>query len=119
MVWLYGGAYQIGSGATPGATHGAEVGYVFSNVMKPGGAVMGETAADQPMADLVSGYWIHFAQTGDPNFAGAPIWPRYTGATDELLEFSDEGAVVHKNFHKTELDLITRRYLKRKGLAPH
>ena len=56
-----------------GATHTAELNYVFNNLL-PGPAW---TEADRALADAMSSYWVNFATTGDPNGKGLPAWPVY------------------------------------------
>jgi para-nitrobenzyl esterase len=34
---------------------------------------------DQALSNTTIQYWAQFARTGNPNFAGAPNWPAYTG----------------------------------------
>ncbi|MDM0109861.1 carboxylesterase family protein [Variovorax sp. J22R24] len=36
------------------------------------------------MSDMMVEYWTRFAATGDPNFAGVPIWPAL-GAEDRFF----------------------------------
>jgi para-nitrobenzyl esterase len=67
--------YQFGhtpSGSPPGrgATHTAEIRYVFGN---PAAAW---TDVDRQVADAVSSYWINFLTSGDPNGGGLAAWPR-------------------------------------------
>ena len=63
--------------------HAFELPFVFGNPVN----ILLETApphtssrfapADQPIADAMTGYWTRFADTLDPNYPGAPPWPRY------------------------------------------
>ncbi|HVQ91312.1 MAG TPA: carboxylesterase family protein [Mycobacteriales bacterium] len=54
------------------AFHAAELAYLF------GGATL--TAAQQRLADTMSGYWTRFIATGNPNGRHLPAWPRYVPA---------------------------------------
>jgi para-nitrobenzyl esterase len=60
------------SGSPPGrgATHTAEIRYVFGN---PAAAW---TDVDRQLAKAMSSYWINFVTDGDPNGAGLAAWPR-------------------------------------------
>jgi para-nitrobenzyl esterase len=57
-----------------GATHAAELGFVFHN--QPGffGA---PSAGDVALSDLMNAYWINFAASGNPNAPGLPPWPAF------------------------------------------
>ena len=57
-----------------GATHTAELAYVFSNLI-PANREWPEV--DKRLADQMSTYWANFARTGDPNGSGLPAWPVY------------------------------------------
>jgi para-nitrobenzyl esterase len=37
------------------------------------------------LVEAMQGYWTRFARYGDPNGAGAPEWPKLTGASDQHL----------------------------------
>jgi para-nitrobenzyl esterase len=41
-----------------------------------------KTPDDALVSDALIGYWIHFIQTGDPNTAALPAWPKYTPQQD-------------------------------------
>lgn len=72
-----------------GSSHGSEIGYVFRNLGGPGAGPAGlqgpPTAEDEQLSDLLSGYWVNFAKTGNPNGTGLPVWPAFSAATQEAL----------------------------------
>lgn len=84
------------------ATHGAEIAFVFGSVPAP-------TAADQAVAGSMQGYWTRFALTGDPNGDGALLWPPYSDAADQRINFAAENTIV-SNFRRPECELWWRYY---------
>ena len=62
-------------GGLTGALHTTEIPFVFDTVAAryDGKA----TAQDLAMAKMMSGYWVAFAKTGNPNGAGRPRWAPY------------------------------------------
>jgi para-nitrobenzyl esterase len=67
-----------------GAYHGAEVMYAFDNLGADDDADYGE--ADRLLRDQLSGYWLNFARTGDPNGTGLPLWPTFSEAPEQVME---------------------------------
>jgi para-nitrobenzyl esterase len=61
-----------------GASHTAELAYMFNN---PGNAAW--TDVDQKLADMMTTYWVNFAATGDPNGKGLPNWQPYNAKTND------------------------------------
>jgi para-nitrobenzyl esterase len=49
----------------------------------------GFTAKDRALSDLVSGYWLNFIRTGDPNGAGLTAWPAWTASHPVIMELGD------------------------------
>jgi para-nitrobenzyl esterase len=94
----------------PGARHGAELAYVFGSL----DSVQGATEEDRARSELMMGYWIAFAATGDPNGGGRPSWPPHTAASDETMVF---GATVERRrgVRSSELDFFDDFYERRLG----
>lgn len=86
-----------------GVHHGAELAYVFGNLV-PSDSY---NDTDRSLSQAMMEYWVNFARTGNPNRQGLLEWPAFTSATDINLEFSD---AIHLNQHlfKKESDFITR-----------
>jgi para-nitrobenzyl esterase len=89
----------------PGAAHGAETRYAFKTLdslklLGSGVGVFGNhiNARDHRYADMVSAYWVQFAKTGNPNGESRPGWPQASHGNDLLLEFSQDGPVVRRDF---------------------
>ena len=70
-----------------GATHGAEMPYVFDNLdLQP----LPWTDADRRLAAAIGTYWTNFAKTGDPNGAGLPAWPAFSESNPQGLLLGEE-----------------------------
>ena len=98
VTWRGNGAYlyqftRVGDDSASqrmGAYHSAEITFVFGRP-RPLDTSAGHTPYDSTLAEAMSGYWISFAASGDPNGppnAGRlPRWPVYSAARDPYLEF--------------------------------
>lgn len=62
------------------------------------------------MSDLVSGYWLTFAKTGNPNGGSRPAWPEQTADTDVLLDFQAEGVTAKEDFEAERMRFMEHRY---------
>ena len=67
-----------------GAYHGAETAYVMNNLALE--TWVPRDSYDQELAEVMSNYWVRFAQTGNPNGGDSPVWPAYGPETREYLE---------------------------------
>jgi para-nitrobenzyl esterase len=74
-----------GNGAR-GATHTAELPYMFNNPPANDSWLVG----DHKLADTMSSYWVNFIATGDPNGKGLPTWQAYSSKNDsQAMVFGD------------------------------
>jgi para-nitrobenzyl esterase len=108
-VYLY--RFSVLSAGAPtalkAAPHASDRQYVFRTL----NASPWPTAdMDQRAAEVISAYWVAFARSGDPNGEGRPAWPRYGAASDELLDFTNDGPVVRKTPNAAILDVIGAGY---------
>jgi len=80
--------YDHRTPASPnGATHAAEIGYVFRNLGGWGGATRPEDIA---ISELLSTYWVKFAKSGDPNVPGLPAWQPFDEQEMKTMIFDRE-----------------------------
>jgi para-nitrobenzyl esterase len=66
-----------------GAYHGSEIQYLFNLNQRLAG-FNPFTPDQQHLSNAMIGYWTQFANTGDPNFTGAPAWSPYNAGTDQF-----------------------------------
>jgi para-nitrobenzyl esterase len=93
-TWMYQFCWRsTAHGGQYGACHMLEVPFVFHQV---DGERIRRLAGDPPdaLADAVHGAWVAFAQTGNPNHAGLPTWPRYDTERRATLRFDTVCDVV-------------------------
>ena len=69
------------------AFHSSELPYVFNNLNQSNRPW---TAEDWKIAETMSGYWVNFIATGDPNGKGLPEWPAFSEASAVTMELGDK-----------------------------
>jgi para-nitrobenzyl esterase len=85
-----------------GATHASELPFVFNapNMLEH------PTNLDAEMAYVMSGYWVSFVATGDPNNEHALVkWPRYDRISRHALDFTNGGIFYGHDLIQERLDL--------------
>ncbi len=104
-AWLYYFSYVrvVRRGKIPGANHTSENPYVFDTQMIIPNYASEIAQEDRDHAAVMHSCWVAFAKTGVPTCSGAPAWPAYTPARDQLMEFGPT-TEVRTHFRKTELD---------------
>jgi para-nitrobenzyl esterase len=70
----------------PGTYHSCEIPFVFDNA-ELCDHYSGRTPEALALAKQVSGAWVNFARTGNPNNAGLPHWPAFTPEKCETMIF--------------------------------
>lgn len=93
-----------------GATHAAEIPYVFGT-LRTGPAYLEQ---DRRLAATMSACWVQFAKSGDPNGKGLPPWPAYDAIGDKHLEFGDEVRVGH-GLYRDACDLLEHVVAERRA----
>ncbi len=69
--------------------HTMEMPFVFNNV-EPTVGIIGNNPNRIPLAANVSGAWVAFARSGNPNHKGLPNWPTYDKKTRATMIFDAE-----------------------------
>ncbi len=89
------------------ATHCMEIPFVFDNVVRHATMTGGGEEA-QALAKKMSGAWVNFARTGNPNAAGLPEWEPYTTDGGATMFFGNDCHVEHN--HDRELMNFVRQF---------
>lgn len=76
------------------AMHCMELPFVFNNIDRCEEMTGGGKEA-HALADKMSGAWINFAKTGNPNTNGLPNWPAFTAATGATMVFDNQSRVAN------------------------
>jgi para-nitrobenzyl esterase len=103
-VYAYRFSYVAESSARrEGAGHATDIPFFFDTVDV--GDQGRTTQRDRGMSKAISSYLVNFAKRGDPNGDGLPAWPRYSRASDVIVNFAEDGTVVpQKDPWGAELD---------------
>lgn len=81
-----------------GAVHSSELNYLFPNLSNTAAINAPDLApASQGLANQMVAYWSRFAYTGDPNLAGLPTWPLYSGQQSTSVLLLKPGAIAPYN----------------------
>jgi para-nitrobenzyl esterase len=76
------------------AYHTLEIPFVFDNV--DGAPTMTGSGRDRyALADKMSGAWVAFARTGNPNHAGLPNWRPFNATERPTMVFDNECRLVN------------------------
>jgi para-nitrobenzyl esterase len=78
-----------------GSAHAFELSYLFKLSFLP---APNFTADQQTLADTMKDYWTRFARNAHPNVPGAPHWPKYRAANDDILSLVPPRPALESNF---------------------
>jgi para-nitrobenzyl esterase len=81
-----------------GATHAFELSYLFKLSFLP---APNFTADQLMLADTMKDYWTRFARNAHPHAQGAPHWPEYQTAADDILSLVPPRPALENNFSTT------------------
>ena len=77
-------------GNTTGASHAAEIAYVFGNLSTGGLFSKGSTQEEETLSEMMMNYWVNFAKTGNPNGDELPEWPAFSKQSPQGMIFDAE-----------------------------
>ena len=73
--------------------HTIEIPFVFNTIGMSDQSVASRADA-HALAAKVSGAWVAFARTGDPNTAYLPKWPAYSAEARDTMLFNTDSRVA-------------------------
>jgi para-nitrobenzyl esterase len=89
--------------------HSVELPFVFHDVDNKMNANTGVGVERYHLQDQVSGAWIAFARSGDPNHNALPRWGSYTAESRATMIFDTDCRVLSDPDHKERLALMKLR----------
>ena len=94
--------YSPVSGGRLRAMHCMDIPFVFKTIDECA-SITGAGADRGPLADAMSGAWVAFARTGNPNHAGLPRWEPFTTADRHTMMFGKELRVAKDPYRDERL----------------
>jgi para-nitrobenzyl esterase len=92
-----------------GATHGAELVYVFGTSPLYQMDSPNYNAAGKMVSERMMTYWTNFAKTGDPNGGSELAWPKFSATMNQRINFAQQTTVA-TDFRKAECELWMAAY---------
>ena len=93
-----------------GATHTAEISYVFNHPYSNGALEWNDV--DRKLGDQMSSYWVNFATKGDPNGAGLPAWPQLKDLSKDKVIVLGDTVQVEASVPAEKLAFFNARYAR-------
>ena len=93
-----------------GATHTAEISYVFNHPYSNGTLEWNDV--DRKLADQMSTYWVNFATKGDPNGSGLPSWPQMKDISKDRVIVLGDTVQTEASVPAAKLAFFNARYAR-------
>jgi para-nitrobenzyl esterase len=73
-----------------GSFHSSEITYALDNFANSPMKTTRYDATDEALRVAMSGAWVQFIKTGDPNAPGLASWPKYGPKARQVMDFGDK-----------------------------
>ena len=101
---------QNGQPSARGATHTAEISYVFNHAYSNGPLEWNDV--DRKLADTMSSYWVNFMTKGDPNGSGLPNWPQLKDLSKDRVIVLGDTVQVEAAAPSEKIAFFNARYVR-------
>jgi para-nitrobenzyl esterase len=101
-LYLFSYVRTANRGKVRGAAHGDDIAFVFDAWAKMFPQLQ-LSEEDRAATRMMQTCWVSFAKTGKPQCEGAPDWPRYTRARDQVMELGLQPKVL-TGYRAAQLD---------------
>jgi len=107
-VYMYRFAwYSPVSGGRLRAMHCMDIPFVFDTIDESQ-SIVGAGADRRALADRMSGAWVAFARTGNPNHTLLPLWAPFTAESRATMVFAGECRVADDPYREERLAVAAR-----------
>jgi para-nitrobenzyl esterase len=119
-LYVFSRSIHVPGGERLGAHHGIEIPYVWDTLASE--TWVPRQPYDHELASTISGAWVRFAASGDPNGGGMAAWPAFSSREEGYLEFGDDAVRAGSSYRRpfTELyeQLLAPKLAGRDPLLP-
>lgn len=84
--WMFSLEMPLNNGTLP--WHNVDEAYMFHNAEYLEASYI--PGVSEWMQDIMTGAWVAFARSGDPNHVGMPIWEPHTAQKGEIMVFDEQ-----------------------------
>jgi len=94
--------YSPAVGGRLRAMHCMDIPFVFETIEECQ-SILGSGTDRRGLADRMSGAWVAFARTGNPNHVLLPKWEPFAGASRQTMMFGHECRLINDPYHEERL----------------